>query len=156
MRQGKVRGSWTATTLSLVAVFFALGGSAFAFTAASKPAFVAKCGPGAIEASATVVGNIKGLANVPDTYTTDKTIFLKTFVCRGAPVQIRRVDLGIYDVRFPGNPAASAVVSGLAETASSVTPRQADGSFRVSVFVTGTDKGVLLHRDLAFSILAFA
>ena len=151
-----MRGSWTANTLSLVAVFFALGGSAFAFSAASKPAFVTKCGPGAIEPSATVVGTNKGLANVPDTYTSDKSIFSKSFTCRGGDVQIKRVDVGLYDVRFLGNPAGSAVVSGLAETATSASPKQADSSFRVSVFVTGTDQGVLLHRDLAFSILAFA
>lgn len=153
---GKAKGIWSANAFALAALFFALGGSALAVNAASKPSYVVKCGPGSIEASAIVVGDVNGLANTPDSYTSDKAIFQKTYTCRGGPVQIKRDGVGVFDVRFPGNPATTAVVSGLAETPSSVTPRQPDGSFRVSVFVTGTDAGVLLRRDLPFSIVAFS
>jgi len=123
-----------ATVIASTALFFALGGSAVAISHAVAPQ--ARCANGAVRGIVAVTGDpSKGMANIPDQFTSNRALFSRTFTCRGGAPEVRRVSIGVYEVRFPGNPVQSAVVSGSgAETW--LTP-QPGGVFRVGLHVPG-------------------
>ena len=115
-----------AFVLSLLALFLALGGSAFAV------------GHGALARSRCAAGSIRGAVHVnasqsfPDRYTSRG--LSGRYSCSGRGVQARRVEAGVYDVRFPGNPGAIAVGNAVSSQPLTLTwSRQGDGAFRVFV-----------------------
>jgi hypothetical protein len=80
----------------------------------------------------------KGIANVPDTFTAANAIFSRKFNCAGKATQVRRVDKGVFEVRFVGNAAPSAVASGLGPyTAFAETI--APGTFRITIYGFSAD-----------------
>lgn len=130
---GKVVRVSPATIIALLALFFALGGSAFALGQRTAPQ--AKCAQGAVRGLAEITGqSSKGVANLPDQFTADKSYFGRTFNCGGGAVQARRLSTGVYQVKFVGNAATSAVGTAMGGNAAAVdVNRNPDGSFSVSV-----------------------
>ena len=124
-----------ATVIAAVALFFALGGSALAISDAVKPQ--PRCANGAVRGIAAVTGNSSGMANIPDQFTNTRSLFSRTFNCAGGAPEVRRISPGVYEVRFPGNAAASATVSG-SGAESWLTPMPG-GIFRVGLHVPGRD-----------------
>lgn len=123
-----------ATVIASAALFFALGGSALAISDAVKPQ--ARCANGAVRGIAAVTGEpSKGIANIPDQFSGNKALFSRAFNCAGGTPEVRRIATGVYEVRFPGNAAQSAVVSG-AGAESWLTPMPG-GIFRVGLHVPG-------------------
>ena len=122
--------------VALIALFFAVSGSTFALAAKKKPAPAQpKCAVGAVRGIIEVTGQPDhGIANVPDAYTSDPSYFGQRWSCSGGAMQARRLDKGEFDVKFVGNAAASAVVSGMndAPVAANVK-RSADGSFHITL-----------------------
>ena len=123
--------------VAMLALFFALGGSAFAVReAAPKPKPAPRCPVGSARAIAFVTGDLRvGIANLPNDWSANPTFFGYRYSCSGGPVEIRKSPLtyGGFDVRFPGNPGryAVATVAADATLAVSVTPKP-DGSFHVT------------------------
>jgi hypothetical protein len=123
------------TAIALVALFFALGGSAFAVGESLQSPAVAqqRCTNGAVRGIATVTGDpSKGIANVPDKFSGAAVMFARKFNCTGRAVQVRRLEIGVYEVQFVNNAAPSAVATGLgffSATVETVSP----GTFRVRV-----------------------
>lgn len=135
------------TVLAAAALFFALGGSALAVHEAVRPQ--ARCAAGAVRGFAAVNGDpAKGIANFPDQFTTDRTLFGARFNCAGGAPQARRVEIGVYEVRFPGNASQLPMVSsGAAETTIGVI---APGTFRVGLWAPGRQNAV----DTPFAVAA--
>ena len=140
-----------ATALALVALFFALGGSAFAVgervqsTLANQP----RCANGAVRGIAVVTGAPNaGIANVPDKFTSTASLFGRKFNCTGKAIQVRRVETGVFEVRFVGITGVSAVGSAFGDAYTGVEP-VAGGAFKVSVHPAGRDDRV----DLPFTIV---
>ena len=127
------------TVIALLALFFALGGSAVAVTEAVRPQ--ARCAPGAVRGFVAVNGDpTKGIANIGDQYTSARPAVGVRFNCAGAAPQARRVNTGVYEVRFAGNGAQVALASaGAAETTVAVL---GGGVFRVSLWVPGRQDAV--------------
>ncbi len=99
------------TAIALVALFFALGGSAFAVGERIQSPSVAqqRCANGAVRGIATVTGIAsQGIANFPDRFTSANNLFSRKFNCTGKAVQARRVEAGVFEVRFVGISGASA------------------------------------------------
>ena len=141
-----------ATGIALLALFFALGGSAFAVgeRVQSLTAAQQRCAQGAVRGIATVTGDPnKGIANIPDQFTSSGVLFARKFNCTGKAIQVRRVGTGTFEVRFVGNGAESAVASGAGNTLASVE-RVAGGAFRVTVHPAGLSDA----SDFAFTIVA--
>ena len=135
------------TALAAAALFFALGGSAIAVNEAVKPQ--ARCQPGAVRGYATVNGDAaKGMANFPDQFTSAKPLIGARFNCAGAPPQARRVNAGVYEVRFPGN--ASVIATASAGGAETTIVYVGNGVFRVGLWVPGRQDAV----DTPFSVVA--
>jgi hypothetical protein len=134
------------TVLAGAALFFALGGSAIAVTDAVRPQ--ARCQPGAVRGFIAVNGDpTKGIANIGDAFTSAKSVTGARFNCAGAAPQARRVNVGVYEVRFPGNVGAVAVAS----SAGAETTVQAlgGGTFRIGLWVPGRQDAV----DTPFSVI---
>ena len=127
------------TVIALLALFFALGGSAVAVTEAVRPQ--ARCAPGAVRGFIAVNGDpTKGIANIGDQYTSARPAVGVRFNCAGAAPQARRVNTGVYEVRFAGNGAQVALASaGAAET---TVAALGGGVFRVSLWVPGRQDAV--------------
>jgi hypothetical protein len=140
------------TAIALVALFFALGGSAFAVGERMPGPAVAqqRCANGAVRGIATVTGDpSKGIANVPDQFSGAAVLFARKFNCTGRAVQVRRTEIGVYEVRFVNNAAASAVASGFGLFSATVEPL-APGTFRVRV----QDVGRADENDGPFTVVA--
>jgi hypothetical protein len=123
------------TAIALIALFFALGGSAFAVgervqsLAAAQP----RCAQGAVRGAATVTGNpAQGIANMSDQFTSTPALFARRFNCSGKAIQVRRTEIGVYEIRFVGNAAPSAVASGVGEF-SATSEALGGGTFRIRV-----------------------
>ena len=139
-----------ATGIALVALFFALGGSAFAVgerlesTSASAQR---ACGNGNVKGVAHVTGGPSGPTNIPGRFSDARALFGSRFNCTGRAVQVRRTGIGTYEVRFLRNRAVAALASGPAGVQASAD-RIAPGVFRVAVYPAGRADG----NDHAFVI----
>lgn len=129
------------TALAILALFFALGGSAFAVGERIQAGSVAqqRCTNGAVRGIAYVTGNpTMGIANVGDKFTGAGVLFGRKFNCSGKGIQVRRVSIGVFEIRFVGNAASSAVASGVGDAYAVVDPLPG-GIFRVGVHPAGRD-----------------
>jgi hypothetical protein len=134
-----------ALVVSGLALFFALGGSAFAV--ASKVSPQPRCAQGAVRAVVEVTGQPDhGPANLPDQYTSNTSYLGRHFNC-GSSIQVKRSDRGTYYVKLIGNSATSAVASAFgSDPAGATVNRQPDGSFQVIIgsHSAPTDEGFTL------------
>ena len=138
------------TAIALVALFFALGGSAFAVGERVQSLSVAqqRCTNGAVRGVAIVTGTSAGMANVPDRFTGSGNLFSRKFNCTGRAVQVRRVETGVFEVRFIGIGGASGIGSGSGDNVATIAPA-AGGAFKVTLHPAGRDDKV----DAPFTIV---
>ena len=138
------------TALGLLALFFALGGSAFAVGERIQSPSVAqqRCTNGAVRGIAHVTGTSAGMANVPDRFTGAGNLFSRRFNCTGKAVQVRRVETGVFEVRFVGVAGANGVGSAAGDIYANVEPA-AGGAFKVTMHPAGRDDRV----DTAFTVI---
>ncbi|MDX6504339.1 MAG: hypothetical protein QOE29_1464 [Gaiellaceae bacterium] len=119
--------------LASLALFFALGGSAFAFRAAS--AKVVRCPVGSARGVAFVTGDPRqGIENLPNDWSSADVLFKYRYNCSRGAVQVRKSTHGYgFDIRFLGNPGKAALASASSETTlATAIAAEADGSFHVS------------------------
>ena len=141
------------TGIALIALFFALGGSALAVGERIQSPSVAqqRCANGAVRGIATVTGVAgQGMVNVPDRFTAAGNLFARKFNCTGRAVQVRRVEAGVFEVRFVGISGASAVGSAVSDDAYATVRNGAGGAFVVTMHPAGRDD----RADLAFTLVA--
>jgi hypothetical protein len=131
-----------ALIVSLVALFFGLGGSAYAIGSKEFSA-QPRCATGAVRGIALVTGakvDLSGLSS--STYTNESSLFGYRWSCAGSSILVRKdAKFQGVDVKFVGNPATVAVVSSAADGVPNAgsAVRQPDGSFRV--VMGGTNQG---------------
>ena len=137
--------------IGLVALFFALGGSAFAVQDRAQGPAVAqqRCANGSVRGVALVTGiAAQGIANIPDGFTGAGNLFGRKFNCTGKAVQVRRVETGVFEVRFVGISGASGVRSATGDAIATVQPAPG-GVFRVTTHPAGRDDRV----DIPFTLV---
>ncbi len=121
------------------------------------PKYQVQCQPGVMRAVVWVTGDIHGLANLPDSFTTNATMFHYRWNCTGGGIAVRRADGG-FDVRIEGITSGwGLVVAGSnLPVSGSVTPNP-DGTFHVTTFSTDTlGDGTMVQRtDVPFVVLLF-
>jgi hypothetical protein len=137
-----------AVILSLLALFFALGGSAFALGTRLAPQ--PRCAQGAVRGLVEITGQTnKSAANIPDHWVTDTSYLGRRFNCGGA-IQFKRSGTGTFDVKFTGNPATSGLASAWgSDPAGATVARQPDGSFQV---IVGSHSN---PQDESFTLVVF-
>jgi hypothetical protein len=139
------------TVIALIALFFALGGSALALGEHVQSASVAqqRCANGAVRGIAVVTGiPSQGIANLPGVFTGAGKYFGRKFNCTGRAVQARRVETGVFEVRFVGIAGASAVASATGDAYADVEPVPG-GAFRVVMHPAGRDD----KADVPFTVV---
>ena len=127
------------TAIALVALFFALGGSAFAVgerVGGTAAASQRSCAQGNVRGVAHVAGGPSGAANIPGAFSGAKTLFGRRFNCTRRAIHVRRIGIGVYEVRFVGNSAPNALASGGGGVQASAE-RVGAGVYRVSVYPSG-------------------
>ncbi len=128
----RVRRPSPALALSAVALFFAIGGSAFAVgqrVAVAQP----KCANGAVKGFAYVTGDPRvGIQNMPDAFSSNPRLFGSRFDCAGAAVLVRR-DRDAFVIKFNGIAGRTALVSGIGSNPQTMTvTAMPDGSYRIA------------------------
>ncbi len=138
--------------VGLVALFFAIGGSAFAIGQKIVPQ--ARCANGSVRGFAVVTGDpTKGLANLPETYVSGPAYMKASFNCTGKAVQVRRQGQVFY-ILFPGNAgkvAVANVITGTDPRPVAVEGPNPDGSFKVSIPEANQPGG--LGNDIPWEIV---
>lgn len=97
------------------------------------------------------------VTTIPSQFRGDAGFFFRRYNCTGRSAQVRRVDLGVYEIRFPGLQGRLALVSAISEEgiSASVHPLE-DGVYRVAL--RGPIQGIselAARRDVAFSIVVY-
>lgn len=139
------------TAIALLALFFALGGSALAVGEHVQGTLAAqkRCANGAVRGIAVVTGiPSQGIANLPGNFTGAGAYFGRRFNCTGRAVQARRVEAGVFEVRFVGISGGSAVGSATGDALANVEPVPG-GAFRVVLHPAGRDDKV----ELPFTVV---
>ena len=121
--------------VSLVALFFALGGTAFAVGQKVIPS-QPRCAPGAIRGIAVLNSGDFGLDTLTNSYTSDSKWFTYRWNCGGGTISVRKpTDFHGIEVYFGGNASDVAIVQADVKgvpNAGSVS-RASDGGFLVSM-----------------------
>jgi hypothetical protein len=154
----KLRRPSPALALSLLALFFALGGTAFAIGAKVVPQ--PRCATGAVRGIAIVGGTNTDLSSLPTTLASHPDAVPYSWSCTGGQVMISKLSgaQGIA-VKFVGNPATVAIVSSAASNGGPYggsVSRASDGSFHV---VMGGANGITVpgewepQWDIPFTIV---
>ena len=122
------------TALAVAALFFALGGSAFALgeRAHSASASQQRCAQGAVRG----VAHVTGAVNISGSFSGARALFARRFNCTGRATQVRRLGIGVYEIRFVGNGAPTAIASGVPGVLASAE-RIGGGTFRVNTYPAG-------------------
>jgi hypothetical protein len=143
--------------LAALALFFALGGSAFALRQTTpKPV---RCAVGTVRAIAYVTGiPQQGIANLPNAWSSAPALFGYRWSCSGAPIQVRKSTgpNGGFDIRFLNNPGRYPVATAATNDtrAISISPN-ADGSFQVTEAGGAPFKSYSFRPDSPFFIVLF-
>ena len=136
-----------------LALFFAIGGSAFAVVDRTAVA-QQRCAAGAVRGIAFVTGDpSKGVANIPEVWQSGNQFFGYRFNCSGGTVQVKRNGGGI-DVRFPGNAGTVATATPVQGQAAGIAVwRQADGSFHVETAGDAPNASFPSRQNVPFVIV---
>lgn len=144
--------------MKYIAVFFAvvIAIGYFATYGVSHPANN-RCQGGVAKAYATLQNDPGYLVGtIPNKYTDDSIFFTIRYNCRFGSVDIKRVDLGTYDVRFPNLKLFTAVATVVSDNGSYASVQPINGNeFRVVIRGPVSQANVSLRRDLPFSIVAY-
>ena len=124
-----------ALIVSLVALFFALGGSAYAIGSKEFSA-QPRCATGAVRGVALITGTKTDISSLSSSnYTSAPSLFGYRWSCTGGAILVKKAAgvLGGVDVKFAGNPSSVAIVSSAASGTANggSVSRQPDGAFRV-------------------------
>lgn len=150
----RLRRPSPALVLSATALFFAIGGSAFAVgekVGAAQP----RCTNGAVKGFAYVTGDPTiGIQNMPDTFTGNARLFSARFDCAAAAVLVRR-DRDTFVIKFNGITGRTALVSGIGSNPQVMTVTALpDGSYRITPIHKG-DPAFQLGPEDQFAVVVF-
>jgi hypothetical protein len=135
--------------VAMLALFVALGGSALAVRAKSRPVVV--CGNGSVKAFAAIqLDSFVGA--FPAQFSDAARLFNARWSCNGAAVQVRDAGRGVLQLRFPGLSVRSAVVSPLSSNKQGATTWWLADDGTVNILVTTLDGAT--GAGVGFSIAA--
>ena len=124
---------------------------------APAPKYQVQCQPGVMRAVVWVTGDIKGLANLSDSYTTNAAMFHYRWNCTGGGIAVRRANGG-FDVRVEGITSAwGLVMAGSGLPVEGFVAPNPDGTFHVTTYsLDSLGDGTMVQRtDVPFVVLFF-
>ena len=115
--------------ISLLALFFALGGTAVPVNSA-RP--VTACGNGSVKAFAAV--NLQGYAGAfPSQFSSADKNFAVRWACNGSAAQVRATSAGVFEIKWPGISSRMVQVSSLAPEAEVTSWTYGSGAYQIHV-----------------------
>ena len=150
----RVRRPSPALVIGAVALFFAIGGSAFAVgqrVGVAQP----RCANGAVKGFAYVTGDPSlGIQNMLESFSSNAKLFGARFDCAGAAVLVRR-DRDTFVIKFNGVAGRTALVSGIGVNPQTMTVTALpDGSYRITPIHAG-DPAFTLGPEHQFAVVVF-
>ena len=141
-----------AFVVAALALFFAIGGSAFAVAGRAEVA-QSRCTPGAIRGIAEVIGDPhKGIANMSGKFSTSSVLFGYRWNCSGGAIAVRQDRFG-FDVMFAKNGARVGLGTAVVVDGGAVAvTRNLDGSFHVATAGDVPNQNFRNRQDLPFVI----
>ena len=117
----------------------------------------APCLYGRVQSFASIRANPPYLVGtIPSRFTGKHSYFSRRYNCKKQGVLVRRVDLGVYDVRFPGLRYRTAVVSAISQEGVTASVYAWDNAtYRVVLRGPLSDNNALIRRDVPFSIATY-
>jgi len=139
--------------VAALALFFAVGGSAFAVVGRTEVA-QPRCAPGAVRGIAYVTGDPKkGMPNMPDTFSTASVLFGYRWNCSGGAIAVQKNGNG-FDVKFSGNTATLGLGTAVVPDGGAVAvTRNPDGSFHVAPAGDVTNANFRFRNDTPFVVV---
>jgi hypothetical protein len=95
------------------------------------------------------------VGTIPPSFTSLNAYFTARYNCRGRGVQVRRVDQGIYDLRFPGTSPGAAMSDAISSEGVSSSVQIIGDIVRVSLRGPLNGGDVASRRDVAFSVVTY-
>ena len=92
------------------------------------------------------------MGQLPSEFTSKNRYFQRRWNCTGRQVYARRVDLGVYEVQFPGLPWRAPVVSALSQEGVTASVYVFGDVYRVALRGPLSGEDVAIRRDVPFSI----
>jgi hypothetical protein len=153
-RRFRIQRPSPALVLSAVALFFAIGGSAFAVgqrLGVAQP----RCMNGAVKGFAYVTGDPSlGIQNMSESFSSNPRLFSSRFDCAGALVLVRR-DRDTFVIKFNGIAGRTALVSGIGSNPQTMTVTALpDGSYRITPIHDG-NPSFALGPEHQFAVVVF-
>jgi hypothetical protein len=138
---------WVGVVLCLVA----LGALALSSEAAHL-----ECHTGQVTGFATIRSQPQYLVGtIPSTFSSKDAFFTARYNCRGRGVHVRRVDQGVYDVRFRGAHLKAAFTDAISTEGVSSSAQILGDTVRVSLRGPLNGGDVASRRDVAFSVVTY-
>lgn len=144
-----------ALVISAVALFFAVGGSAFA-VGQRMGSVQPRCANGAVKGYAYVTGDPQvGIQNMAESYSSSAKLFSARFDCAGAAVQVRRSG-DVFVIKFNGIVGRTALVSGVGANPQTMTiTALPDGSYRITPVHPPGNAPFALGPEHQFAVVVF-
>lgn len=120
----------------------------------------------AVSGASCVYGRVQGfvairsdppyiVGTIPSQFTANPAFFARRYNCKRTNPQVRRVDLGVYDVRLPGLGDRAPFATALADGVTASVQPLFDGVYRVFLRGPVVQNDVLLRRDVAFTVAVY-
>lgn len=95
------------------------------------------------------------VGTIPSQFTANPDYFARRYDCKRTAPQVRRVDLGVYDVRLPELGNRVAVATGFGDGVTASVQGLDDGIYRVFLRGPVVQNTVLVRRDVPFSLVIY-
>lgn len=95
------------------------------------------------------------VGDIPNHFTSVQHYFSRRYNCKARSAEVRRVDLGLYDVRFPGISSQAVLVTALSDEGVTASAFPEDGFIRVALRGPLGNNNLASRRDVAFSLVVF-
>jgi hypothetical protein len=115
-----------------------------------------ECHTGQVTGFATIRSQPQYLVGtIPSTFSSRDAFFTARYNCEGRGVHVRRVDQGVYDVRFRGARPRVAIADAISTEGVSSSVQIIGDTVRVSLRGPLNGSDVASRRDVAFSVVTY-
>lgn len=95
------------------------------------------------------------VGDIPSHWTSSARFFTRRYNCVGRSVRARRVDLGTYDVMFPGQRPKLAIVTAISDSGVTASAKPFGAFVRIALRGPLVEGNVTERRDVPFSLVIY-
>jgi len=98
------------------------------------------------------------VGTIPSTFRSNPIYFQRRYNCRHRSAYVRRVDLGVYEVRFPGLSRRVPQATAISQEGISASAQAFGDVYRVTLrgpYTLDASRDILARRDVPFALVIF-